>query len=160
MGRARGFTMVEMLIVIVMAGIILAAGVGPLRNFVRQQQADRATNAILWEITVARSYAIRSGLPVALKIDEANKKMIVRDAVKTWRTLDLGQGSELPVDSLTLNVAGDSLLFSFRGFCLNCSNVAAATLAIKSHGKRGVVQVGFLGRAERIRQSVADTMHY
>ncbi len=157
MRRARGVTLVEMLVVIVMVGAILAAGMGPIRNFVRQQQAERATNAILWEITVARSYAIRSGRPVALVIDEANKKMIVRDSVKTWRTLDLGQGSDLPVDSLSVDIDGDSLVFSFRGFCLNCVGMAAATLRTSSHGRSGEIQVGFLGRAERIRQSIADT---
>jgi prepilin-type N-terminal cleavage/methylation domain-containing protein len=147
----RGFTLVETMITLIVLGIILGAGMSSLHKYMRSQQVDRAADAILWEITVARSYAIREGDVVRLVIDEANKSLIVRDNAQTWRTLRLGPGTELPVDSLTIDIPGDSLIFSFRGFCLNCSNVSAATLAVTVGNRQRKVQVGFLGRAERIR---------
>jgi prepilin-type N-terminal cleavage/methylation domain-containing protein len=146
----RGFTLVESLVVIVVIGLVLGAGIGSLKKYLRQQQVDRAADAILWEITVARSYAVREGEAVSLVIDEANRKLIVRDATKTWRTLDMGPGTELPVDLLTIDVPGDSLVFSFRGFCLNCSNVSSATLSVTVGARQRQIQVGFLGRAERV----------
>lgn len=146
----RGFTLVEALITMVVIGLVLGAGMGSLKKYMRQQQVDRAADAILWEITVARSYAVREGEPVSLVIDEANRTLIVRDSAQTWRTLNMGPGSELPVDSLTIDIPGDSLVFSFRGFCLNCSNVSFATLAVKVGARQRQVQVGFLGRAERV----------
>jgi type IV fimbrial biogenesis protein FimT len=148
----RGFTLVEVIITMIVLSLILGAGMASLHRYIRQQQVDRAADAILWEITVARSYAIRKGESVRLVIDEASRSLTVRDDAQTWRTLRLGPGTELPVDSLTIDIPGDSLIFSFRGFCLNCSNVSAATMAVKVGNKQRQVQVGFLGRAERIRQ--------
>jgi prepilin-type N-terminal cleavage/methylation domain-containing protein len=147
----RGFTLIEVFLTLAVLGIIMGTGMSSLHRYIRQQQADRAADAILWEITVARSYAIREGNVVRLVVDETNKQLIVRDDSLTWRTLRLGPGTELPVDSLTIDIPGDSLIFSFRGFCLNCSNVSAATFAVTVGNRQRKVQVGFLGRAERIR---------
>jgi prepilin-type N-terminal cleavage/methylation domain-containing protein len=148
----RGFTLIEVFLTLAVLGIIMGAGMASLHKYIRTQQVDRAADAILWEITVARSYAIREGESVRLVVDEANKSMIVRDNSQTWRNLRLGPGTELPVDSLTIDIPGDSLIFSFRGFCLNCSGVSTATLAVTVGNRQRKVQVGFLGRAERIRQ--------
>jgi type II secretory pathway pseudopilin PulG len=147
----RGFTLVEVFFTLIVLSLIMGAGMSSLHRYIRQQQVDRAADAVAWEITVARSYAIREGQSVRLVIDEANRSMTVRDDATTWRTLRMGPGTELPVDSLTVDIPGDSLIFSFRGFCLNCSNVSNATLAVTVGSRQRKVQVGFLGRAERIR---------
>jgi hypothetical protein len=129
----------------------MSASMGSLHRYIRQQQVDRAADAVAWEITVARSYAIREGEPVRLVFDEATRSMVVRDDSTTWRTLRLGPGTDLPVDSLTIDIPGDSLVFSYRGFCLNCSNVSNANVNVTVGNRQRRIQIGFLGRAERIR---------
>jgi type II secretion system protein H len=149
--RQLGFTLVEMLVGVVVLGLVLGAASSGLHRYIRAQQVDRAADAVLWEITVARSYAIRQGHPISLVMDESARSLTVRDGNGVWRTMQFGANSDLPVDALTLDLPGDSLVFSFRGFCLNCSGVSNATITVSVGSRQRKIQVGFLGRAERLR---------
>lgn len=146
----RGFTVLEMCLTLAVAGILFAIGLRALRNFMEQQRADRSADAVLWQITVARSYAIRSGESVDLVVDKANRRLLVQDTVKTWSVLNMGPGSGLTVDSLDLPIAGNKLTFSFRGFCLNCST-SGVMLSLYAGGRKRQIQIGFLGKADKVK---------
>jgi hypothetical protein len=89
---------------------------------------------------------------VALVADEASRTLILRDAFGTvYRTLHFGTTSEFGATGLAINTAGDSLAFSSRGVCLNCSANGSTTITTQTPGWRSLtMKVGVLGRAELV----------
>ena len=146
-----GFSIGELLIVITIMGILSAFTAKGVKSFSQQQLGERATRAILWEITVARSYALRAGSNMTLFFDEPNKMLIIRDPDgKVWRTTRFGPTEELRVKAFDVNTPGDSLTFSPRGICLNCSGGGATTVTVDAGSRRGVVSTSVLGRTELV----------
>ena len=93
--------------------------------------------AILWEVAVARSYALRSGMTVSLVADETNKILTVRDANgAVWRTTRFGAKDELYAKTINVNTPGDSLAFSALGICLNCNGGGATTITVDAGSRR------------------------
>lgn len=134
---------------IVVAGVLMQMTVTGLRSLDRQQRAERLARGVLWEVTVARSYAIRAAVPMALVANSANRTLIVRDGFGTvYRTLHFGSTTAFAATALVINTAGDSLAFSSRGLCLNCSASGSTTITTRTPGwKSMTMKVGVLGRA-------------
>ncbi len=151
--RARaGFSLVEVLLVIVLVGVLVRAGASGVRALKTQQGGERVGRALLWEAKVARTYAIRYGLPLSFVADKANRRLITRDGYgHVYRTVSFGPGTDLMATSLFTNVTGDSLVFSGHGYCLNCgdgSSTGTTAFSIVSNGRTYAVTVNPLGRAE------------
>jgi Tfp pilus assembly protein FimT len=141
----------ELLIVIVIMGIVGAFTARGVRSFSQQQQGERTARAILWEVSVARSYALRTGGTMTLVADEAHKILTVRDDSGTvWRTTRFGPNEELNAKLIDLNTPGDTLAFSSRGICLNCNGAGATTITVDAGNRRGVVSTSILGRTELV----------
>ncbi|MCP5328360.1 MAG: GspH/FimT family pseudopilin [Steroidobacteraceae bacterium] len=65
-GRIRGFTLVELLIVIVIAALVLAIGAPQFSEFRRNSRLAGASNDLLAALQQARTEAIKRQRPVAL----------------------------------------------------------------------------------------------
>jgi len=63
---ARGFTLIEILVVISIIGILLAVGVPSFQESIERNAVSGHANTFMNSIRYARSEAIRSGLPVAI----------------------------------------------------------------------------------------------
>ncbi|HXH02244.1 MAG TPA: GspH/FimT family pseudopilin [Candidatus Competibacteraceae bacterium] len=59
-----GFTLIELMIVIVISAIILAWGVPSFETFIKNNRVTAETNRFLADIQLARSEAIKRGVPV------------------------------------------------------------------------------------------------
>ncbi|KAF1044103.1 MAG: hypothetical protein GAK35_01891 [Herbaspirillum frisingense] len=59
--RNRGFTLIELMVVLLIAGIVLAAGVPVLHNIIADQQLIAAGNAFFHSTSLTRSEALRHG---------------------------------------------------------------------------------------------------
>jgi type IV fimbrial biogenesis protein FimT len=64
--RRSGFSMIELLVVLAVAGVLLAAGSPGLRDLVRTQQLKTATNDLFAAIGLARAQALARGEIVML----------------------------------------------------------------------------------------------
>ncbi len=147
-GRA-GMTVPELLMAIVVAGILMAIGYGSLHDYIFSQRGRRAAQTLAWQVTIARSLAIRSGRPISLVANETARSIVVRDSAGTvYQSLDLGTSGELTVDRLDIGLAGDSLIFSRRGMCLNCAAGGVTTIIVESLERRYTIEVSLLGRVE------------
>ena len=147
----KGFTMFELLIVITIMGLLTSLTAKGVKAFSQQQQGERTTKAILWEVSIARSYALRNGATMSLVADETNKILRVRDdSGKVWRTTRFGPNEELGAKAININTPGDSLAFSSQGICLNCNGGGATTITVDAGNRRGIISASILGRTELV----------
>lgn len=147
-GRA-GMSLPELLMAIVVAGIMMSIGYGGLHNYIFSQRGRRAAQTLAFQVTIARSLAIRSGQTISLVANETARSIVVRDSAGTvYRRLDLGPSGELTVERLDIELAGDSLVFSRRGMCLNCAAGGVTTIIVESSQRRYTIEVSLLGRVE------------
>ena len=99
--RPAGFTLPELLIVLAIAGVLLAAGMPSLRTYTQNQQLATTANAFLGALNLARSEAIRRGSRVDLA---------PRDGV-TWENGWVVFANK-PGDGNPQFDAGDELIYS------------------------------------------------
>lgn len=78
--RARGgFTLLEVLIVLVIAGIVLGTAIPSISRSMAQTTMQRAASNVSGDLHLARSMAARQRKPVRISIDTAQKVFRVRD---------------------------------------------------------------------------------
>lgn len=64
--NTAGFTLIELMFTIAVAAVLLAVGVPNFRDFVRNSRMAGAANDIITDFNLARSEAIKRGVPVTL----------------------------------------------------------------------------------------------
>jgi hypothetical protein len=144
----RGISSLRLVIALVALGFAGVTVAYAASAYSRAHRAERAAMILQWEITVARSYAVRSGRPMSLVVNEKTRTLMLRDGKSVWRTVSLADGWRSQVDVLQIDVDGDSLLFSPRGLCSNCGRLDPTTLRVQSAGRSATVGVRRAGSAE------------
>ena len=139
-------TLLELLCAVVVFGVLAGGGAAVYEGYMRAQRANQVAELLRWEITVARSYAVRSGRPMTLIINEGARSVTLRDGLVIRRFVSLGDAARLRVERLDLRIPGDSLVFSARGLCVNCRSEGLTELSIEAEGRTATVQVELLGR--------------
>lgn len=66
MGRLKGFTLLEMLLVVVIMGIMLMVAVPNFTNMVQDQRAGSQVNDFIAALAQARSEAVKQGVTVTI----------------------------------------------------------------------------------------------
>ncbi|MGB5729503.1 MAG: GspH/FimT family pseudopilin, partial [Thiogranum sp.] len=61
MMKTRGFTLVELLSTLAVAGILLTVGVPSMQDLIRNNRLTAATNLFVSSLNIARSEAIKQG---------------------------------------------------------------------------------------------------
>lgn len=135
-GRSGGYTLAELLIVIVIAGIIATIAVPRLSAMIRNLSARSAVSKVVSDLTLARTQAVREGRTVSLTVTGAG----------TYRvTVDQG---EQPDNVLkTVNVSGTQ------------KNVSLAPNPTTiSFDPRGMLRPGSGDRLVVTRGTITDTV--
>ena len=138
-------TFLELLCAVVVFGVLAGGGSALYDGYMRAQRANLVAEIIRWEVTVARGYAIRSGRPMTIVIDEAARTVALHDGSVVRRMVSLGEGAPMRVERLNLELPGDSLVFSARGLCVNCRTAGSTDLSIEAEGRVATVHVELLG---------------
>jgi type IV fimbrial biogenesis protein FimT len=129
--RARGFTMIELVVTIAIAGILLAIAAPGLQNFLAGRAVAAQSEDILSALHYARSEALKRGSPVTIcrttaaapaTCDTASTGtwqywMVFADSPSTLGTLDAGEAKlrveSAPAGSVTYT-AMSAKYFSFQ----------------------------------------------
>ena len=66
LGRAHGFTMVELLFSVAIAGLVTALAVPSFRDFLQNNRTAEEANALVGALALARNEAVTRGVPVSV----------------------------------------------------------------------------------------------
>lgn len=115
-GHTRAFTMIEMVVVLLIAGVLLSVGGSAFSMYRERTSARRAAQVFAADLMLARGMALRSQETVTLTFLEGSRTYYIRTA--SGRELTRRRFSadgDVNLSALDLRLAGDSLAFSSRG---------------------------------------------
>jgi type II secretion system protein H len=133
----RGFSLIEMVIVLVVAALTMGVAVNSMRDYSQRTAARRAADVFARDLQIARATAIRERNTVVIDFDEAGLSYVVRtSAGRIVNTRAFGAGGEIRLQAIDLALDGDSVPFSARGIATLAGAVgslATATFTVGSH---------------------------
>lgn len=106
MRTRHGFTLFELLLVMVIGAIMLAVAAPGVSHSLAQTRVQRAAAVVAGDLQLAHSLAARQRVPVKVSINEHSRTVVLHrdtspDTVFSIRRLD--HTSEYPMQSLTSN---------------------------------------------------------
>lgn len=119
LGKRRGFTLIELIIVMAISAIMMTIVVNSFSRYTRERSAQQAAYLLSRDLRLARARAIGSRQPVALVVDPSTRSYVIRErggTVVARRTF--AAGSELMIASISLGLDGDSVVFGPQGVAL------------------------------------------
>ena len=102
-GHCRGYTLIEAVLVIVIAGILMAMGVTQFAPTLVHSRVRAAANVVAGDLQYAQVLAARYRRPIAVVVATSTKQYLIRDrdnASNVYRTRMLGEVSEYRLDDL------------------------------------------------------------
>ena len=114
---AEGFTLLELVIVLVLAGLMLSFAGLTFSGYYQRTSALRAAQVFAQDLSLARTTAVRIRENVVIRFYEANRWYEVETqstAVELVRRR-FGTNADIDLSAITLDFTGDSVVFSSRG---------------------------------------------
>ena len=113
----RGFSLIEIMIVMVLGAVLLSLATVTFSSYNRRTAARRAAQVFSRDLTLARSFAVRGRERVVIRFDEvASDYLVTTAAGRDLAYSRFGVGGEYRLSAVDLGMPGDSLSFSSRGF--------------------------------------------
>lgn len=141
-----GFTLVELLVVIVLAALISSMVVPRLYGYMRQLAARSAVSQVVGDLSLARTQAVREGRTVSLRVSGASTYKVTVDngatILRTIKTVDVKGGQR----AVTIAPGTARVIFDSRGMLLTGST---SQLVVSRSGKTDTVSVSAVGRVYR-----------
>lgn len=111
-----GFTLVELLVVVMIAVITLGVAARSYEDYLERTATERAARIFARDLRLARMNAVQARVPVIVRFDEAARSY--RVVVETGRVLAsrrYGGEGDVALGGIDLELPGDSLVFDGRG---------------------------------------------
>jgi prepilin-type N-terminal cleavage/methylation domain-containing protein len=152
LGR-RGFSMAEVLIVLVIAGLVLAMAGPKLTGYLRSLTARSTTVQVSSDLALARTQAVREGRTVSFRVVSASRYQVTVDdaagnPVQTVKTVDVSGPQH---SSVLLSPVGGRVAFDSRGMLRNDNNNTAAAVVVSRGTQVDSITISAVGRVYRAR---------
>lgn len=151
-----GFTLVELFVVIFIAGLLMAIAMPRIGRTLQERYARNSRDAFAWAANRARARAIQTGTTFLLQLDPATERAwVVRrnatTAADTLTTIDFS-GSEFNSTVTTPSNALMTVCYSPRGYAYNGTGCNTGTVDVTfTHGVyTAAARVKPLGQVERL----------
>ena len=115
-GRA-GFSLLELLIVLVLGGIMTAFAMLSFSGYFQRSSAQRAAQVFARDLALARATAVRTRETVVIRFYETSLWYVV-EAIETDTELvrrRFGVNADIDLSDIDLQFKGDSVVFDSRG---------------------------------------------
>jgi len=151
--RKNGFTVTELVIVLLLAGIVVAVATPTLSSAFRRTATQAAVDEFISTHTLARSVAVRYGRTAELHINSATERFWVEVDTSSAGGVSDTVGVVKDLTGMGVGVASDRTVVCFdsrglpttRGVC----EAADATLIFTAPGRADTLQITALGRVLR-----------
>ena len=111
-----GFTVVEMLVTLILYTITLTLAITMFSGYQSRTAAQRAAQVFAMDLSLARTSAVRGREVVIVDFNEAGGSYLIRlESGDTLVEREFGRDDEIPLDSLNLQLTGDTVAFNARG---------------------------------------------
>jgi prepilin-type N-terminal cleavage/methylation domain-containing protein len=146
----RGFTLVEVLIVLVLMVITLAIAALVFDAYQERTSARHAANLFGRDLTLARGAALRARERVTIRFDEAGQEYrVLRESGDTLITRRFTDGSDIELSGIDLQLPGDSLWFDRRGIAdLSGAGGSLAIATFRAGGTTYTLSFNSLGASK------------
>ena len=143
----RGFTLLEILTALVIAGVVMAMAVPSFREMMIHENVRQARANVTLRLAGARSIAVQRGCEAVLHFDQASSRGWVT-------TCSLGGGDKDTlgmIENLSSKFGvvflstGDSILFTPLGIAFSASWI---TLTFSKDGYDAILEISPVGRAQ------------
>lgn len=95
----RGFTLVEMMVVVMIFGLLMVAGVPPFVNYVRSNRLETNADRMASDLQLARSIAIANGIVVRVTATTTGYTVTDPVTAQTLRQREFDGGCQLAAES-------------------------------------------------------------
>ena len=137
MRTSRGFSVVELLVVLFLMAILLGWAARTFRGYQARHSARRAAEIFAQDLNVTKNAALRSRQMAVLDFDENGLSYVVRmESGDTVLHRAFGEGSEIALTSIDLELAGDTLAFDGGGLADLTGGGESLGRAVFSAGSR------------------------
>lgn len=145
-----GFTLVELLLVLGIAGVMAALAAPRVTQAIAAQAVVQGRDGLVWLAATARASALERGEPVALVVD-AGLDAVRIVVVSTDSTLETRSFTDDQVDVVIDGGTQVRVCYTARGWALHtsCSTGLPATVRFQRGGQETVAQIRPLGQVVR-----------
>ncbi|MCB1225066.1 MAG: Verru_Chthon cassette protein D [Verrucomicrobiales bacterium] len=115
--KRSGFTLIEMLAVLAVMAVILGVAAPAMLGVVRSFQLTAAGDKLLSTIQYARDQARASGVPVEVRMYQADSTVLSKDGFDGYQVVSMGSVGSVAADSTGDYIESQALteVFNFQG---------------------------------------------
>lgn len=114
---ARGFTLLELVVVLVLAGLVLGFAGLTFGGYFQRSSARRAAQVFARDLTLARSSAVRARERVVIRFYESSRwyEIVAMDSDTEITRRRFGVNADVDLSAIDLRFEGDTVVFDARG---------------------------------------------
>lgn len=114
---ARGFTLLELVIVLVLAGLTLGFAGLTFSGYFERSSAQRAAQVFARDLTLARSAALRARSNVVIRFYESSRwyQVVIQSTGTELARRRFGVSADVALSAIDLRFKGDTLVMNSRG---------------------------------------------
>ena len=129
---ARGFTLIELVVVLVLVGVTIAVANGGLTGYTQRIAAHHAAQLFVRDLSLARAHAVRGREPVVIRFSESGRWYSI-STMTTGKELvrrRFNVNADIGLAAIDLEIPGDTVFFTSRGILSGVSGqLGTATFA-------------------------------
>ena len=113
----RGYTLVELVVVLILAGVTLGMTLGGLSGYAQRIAAHHAAQLFVRDLSLARAQAVRGRESVVIRFFESSRWYSISSMTTGTELIRrrFNVNADLDLASIDLETPGDSLFFNSRG---------------------------------------------
>ena len=136
-----GFTVVEMLVTLILYTITLGLAFSMFSGYQSRTAAQRAAQVFAMDLSLARTSAVRGREVAIVDFDETGGRYFIRlESGDTLVERQFGRDDDIALDSINLQLTGDSVAFDARGVGDLSGSASALGLPVLAHTYQGTLE--------------------